>query len=67
MTITELIAVLETLPPDRQVILSTDAEGNGYSRLSRENIDATDDRRIVLYPDHGLTQDVDELDREPAV
>ena len=34
MTAQELIAFLQTLPSDTPVVLSRDAEGNGYSPLA---------------------------------
>lgn len=34
MTVRELIADLQTLDPDHMVVLSQDAEGNGYSPLT---------------------------------
>lgn len=34
MTVRDLIAELEKLPPESQVIIQKDAEGNGYSPLA---------------------------------
>ena len=34
MTVQELIAELKKLPPESQVIMQKDAEGNGYSPLA---------------------------------
>lgn len=34
MTVAELIQELQKLPPDLQVIIQKDAEGNGYSPLN---------------------------------
>ena len=40
MTVAELIEKLQKLPPDSQVILQKDAEGNGYSPLYAVDGDA---------------------------
>lgn len=40
MTVAELIEALKKLPPDSQVILQKDAEGNGYSPLADVDGDA---------------------------
>lgn len=34
MKVCDLIEALRAMPPDREVILSKDAEGNGYSPLA---------------------------------
>lgn len=34
MTVKELIEILKDLPEDREIVMSCDAEGNGYSPLA---------------------------------
>ena len=56
MTVDELIAELKQLPPDAQVILQSDAEGNSYSPLYAVDGDA------IYVPDsewHGRVYDTD--------
>ena len=42
MTVTELSALLATLPGDALVVLAKDGEGNGYSPLADHEIGAYD-------------------------
>ncbi len=64
MTVAELIAELKKLPQAKLVVLSHDAEGNGYSplhsidlihgdeveRLTNTERDALDGRPVCLWP-----------------
>lgn len=58
MTVKQLIDQLKTFPENRRIILSTDAEGNGYAEL--DDIEDTDETRVTFYPKHEMTQEVEE-------
>lgn len=44
MQVSELIELLETYPPNYQVVLSRDAEGNGFSPLCDADAAAWDEK-----------------------
>lgn len=48
MTIRDLIVELSKLPPESEVILSSDEEGNNYYAL--DEVCLGDSSHIVLYP-----------------
>ena len=52
MKVSELISLLRDAPPDAEVILQKDGEGNGYSPLSAADADA------VYVPDSTWSGDV---------
>lgn len=47
MTVAELIAELENLPQDAEVVLAEDAEGNGFKALSTVDPTRWDDGELV--------------------
>lgn len=52
MTVGQLIEALKVLPPDAEVVLARDAEGNGFSSL--ETVDPTRwDGEDVLWDEAG--------------
>jgi hypothetical protein len=63
VTVKELIELLQELPPDCQVILSEDAEGNGFSPLEGWNggiytPDSTWSGEYHVYADDEGTTDI---------
>jgi len=50
MTVKELIRALEAYPEHLTVILSRDAEGNGYAKLDPPF--ETKGKGLILYPEH---------------
>lgn len=59
MKVKELIKFLKTLPKDKEVLLSKDAEGNGYFKATNEWSET--ETQIVLYPSHELLYIDDDL------
>lgn len=54
MTVQDLINKLSGFPPDRPVMVSSDAEGNGYSELDSVVsglLNRTDKRNVLTHPD----------------
>jgi hypothetical protein len=49
MKVVELKKILETLSPDAEVIISTDAEGNRFSRLANAEACWTERKPDAVY------------------
>jgi hypothetical protein len=60
MTVKDLIEALSSMPPDAQVILQKDGEGNGYSPLA----DANDN--CVYTPDTTWSGEIFDCSWSPA-
>ena len=67
MTVCELMAILQTLPPEMRVIMSADAEGNEYHPLRIvAEISARSDREGYSFEvyEQDEVEAMDEEDRE---
>lgn len=61
MIASELIERLEQLPPDANVVVARDAEGNGFHSLYDVGYSYLDDEGYPIHPD-----DLDDYDTEDS-
>ena len=59
MKVSELIERLEQLPPDADVKVSRDEEGNGFSDLWDVAFSYTDDEGYPIHPDDEADYDLE--------
>lgn len=52
MTVAELLATLQTLPPSAKVYTARDEEGNGFADVIEVSATSRRESAIVIWPSH---------------